>query len=110
MVDDRTFTVSFGAPNGPFLQATSSVALAPVAAATLAVPFAQRGTGAELVGTGPFTLDHYTKNTEAVLTKRADYGWGPGDRAHRAYLDRVVFKIVPESGVRTGSLDSGRCR
>ncbi len=110
VVDDRTFTVSFGAPNGPFLQATSSVALAPVAAATLAVPFAQRGTGAELVGTGPFTLDHYTKNTEAVLTKRADYGWGPGDRANTgaAHLDRVVFKIVPESGVRTGSLDSGQ--
>lgn len=110
VTDPRTFTVAFDQPNGAFLQATSSVALAPVGAATLAVPFAQRGTGAELVGTGPFTLDHYTKNTEVALTKRDDYAWGPADRdnAGAAHLDTVVFKIVPESGVRTGSLDSGQ--
>lgn len=110
VADDRTFTVTFGQPNGPFLQATSSVALAPVAASTLAVPYAQRGTGAELVGTGPFTLDHYTKNTEVALTKRADYAWGPADRQNTgaAHLDTVLFKIVPESGVRTGSLNSGQ--
>jgi len=112
VADDRTLTVTFGAPNGSFLQATSSVALAPVGAATLAVPYAQRGTGPELVGTGPFTLNHYTKNTEVALDQRADYTWGPADRDNTgaAHLDHVVFKIVPESGVRTGSLESGQVR
>ncbi|HEY5877993.1 MAG TPA: ABC transporter substrate-binding protein, partial [Nakamurella sp.] len=86
------------------------MALAPVAAATLAVPFAQRGTGPELVGTGPFALDHYTKNTEVVQDRRADYAWGPdgAQNTGAAYLDQVVFKIVPESSVRTGSLESGQ--
>jgi len=110
VTDDRTLTVAFGAPNGSFLQATSSVALAPVGAATLAVPYGQRGTGTELVGTGPFTLNHYTKNTEVALDRRSDYAWGPADRDNTgaAYLDQVLFKIVPESSVRTGSLESGQ--
>ncbi|MBM9465837.1 ABC transporter substrate-binding protein [Nakamurella leprariae] len=110
VTDDRTFTVHFTAPNGSFLQGVSSVALAPVAASTLAIPFDQRATGEGVIGTGPFVLDHYTKNTEVVLTKRDDYDWGPGDRENTgaAHLDEVVFKIVPESGVRTGSLDSGQ--
>lgn len=107
---DLTFTVTFSQPNGGFLQAVSTVALAPVAAATLAVPYDQRGSGAALVGTGPFTLDHYTKDSEVVLQRRDAYAWGPQTREHpgAAYLDRVVFRIVPESGVRIGSLDSGQ--
>lgn len=107
---DLTFTVKFSEPNGSFLQATSAIALAPVAASTLAIPYDDRASGVGVVGTGPFTLDHYTKNNEVVLKKRTGYNWGPADRTNtgEAHLDQVVFKIVPESGVRTGSLESGQ--
>jgi len=107
---DLTFTVKFSQPNGSFLQATSAIALAPVAAGTLAIPYDDRASGTGVIGTGPFTLDHYTKNNEVVLKKRAGYTWGPADRTNtgEAHLDQVVFKIVPESGVRTGSLQSGQ--
>ena len=108
--DDLNFTVTFTSPNAAFLQATSQVGLGLVAPSTLAIPFDDRATGVGLVGTGPFTLDHYTKNTEVVLKKRPGYAWNPADRQHNgeAYLDQVTFKIVPESGVRTGSLESGQ--
>ena len=84
--------------------------LALVAPSTLAVPFDDRASGVGVVGTGPFTLDHYTKNTEVALDKRPGYAWGPADREHKgeAHLDQVTFKIVPESSVRTGSLESGQ--
>ena len=59
-------TVTFSTPNAPFLQAASQVGLAIVAPSTLAVPFDDRATSG-LVGSGPFTLDHYTKDSEVAL-------------------------------------------
>ena len=45
-----------------------------------------------------------------MLTKRAGYAWAPGDRSNTgdAYLDAIVWQIVPEARVRTGSLQSGQ--
>ncbi|MET0459312.1 MAG: ABC transporter substrate-binding protein [Ilumatobacteraceae bacterium] len=109
VVDPQTVTVTFSAPNAPFLQATSTVPLGFVAASTLALPFEERATSG-LVGTGPFTLNSYTKDSEVVLDKRAGYAWAPEARANdgEAYLDQIVFTIIPESSVRTGALQSGQ--
>jgi peptide/nickel transport system substrate-binding protein len=108
VVDDKTFTVAFSKPNGAFPQAASSVALGLLSPASLKIPFDDRATGKGLSGTGPFTLKSYTKNTSVVLTKRKDYAWAPADYTNKgaAHLDGVEFKIVPEAGVRTGSLTS----
>ncbi|MET0187934.1 MAG: ABC transporter substrate-binding protein, partial [Pseudonocardia sediminis] len=67
----------------------------------------ERCTG--VIGSGPFVLESYTKNDSTVLTKRAGYDWGSSLFTHpgEAYLDRAEFRVVPESGVRTGSLQSG---
>ena len=67
VVDDATFTLAFSTPNAAFLQATSQVGLGPVALSTLAIPYDDRAGGQGVIGTGPFTVDHYTKNTEVVL-------------------------------------------
>lgn len=110
VVDEHTVTVVFSAPNAAFPQATSTVALGVVAASTLAVPFDDRASGAEVVGSGPFVLDRYVKDTETVLTARDDYAWAPEARtgAGAPHLDSVTFQVAPEAGVRTGSLTSGQ--
>lgn len=110
VVDDSTFTVGFSKPNGAFPQAASSVALGLLSPKSLAIPYDDRATGAGLSGTGPFVLKSYTKNTSVVLTKREGYAWAPEDYSNRgaAHLDTVTFTIVPEAGVRTGSLTSGQ--
>jgi peptide/nickel transport system substrate-binding protein len=107
VVDPQTVTVTFTTPNAPFLQAASQVGLAIVAPSTLAVPFDDRATTG-LVGSGPFTLGSYAKDTEVVLAKRTGYAWGSEvrDNAGEAYLDEVVFSIIPEASVRTGALTS----
>jgi len=109
VVDDQTVTVTFSQPNAPFPQAVATSGMGIVGPATLAVPFEDRAT-ANLVGTGPFVLESYTAGSEIVLTKREGYAWAPGDRTNTgdAYLDRIVWQIVPEAGVRTGSLQSGQ--
>lgn len=110
VVDDDTVEVDFTKPNAAFPNATASVALGIVAPKTTETPFEDRADGTAVIGTGPFTLSSYTKNTSTVLTKRKDYDWGPAARSNTgaAHLSKVTFQVVPEASVRTGSLQSGQ--
>ena len=109
VVDDRTAQVTFSAPNVQFLQATSTHSLGLVSSASAALPPAQR-CAEGISGSGPFTLAEYVQNQSITLEKRTGYDWGSSlwDVDGEALLDRVVFQIVPEAGVRTGSLQSGQ--
>ncbi|WP_181781882.1 ABC transporter substrate-binding protein, partial [Pseudonocardia pini] len=100
-------TVSFQQPNVQFLQGTSTHSLGILSPASVAKSDDDRCTG--VIGSGPFTLANYTQNATITLAKRPGYDWGSSLFAHQgeAYLDTLEFRIVPESGVRTGSLQSG---
>ncbi|TDN43170.1 peptide/nickel transport system substrate-binding protein [Curtobacterium flaccumfaciens] len=110
VIDDDTVEVDFTTPNAAFPNATASVALGIVAPKTTETPFDDRADGKAVIGTGPFTLSSYTKNTSTVLTKRKGYDWGPAARSNTgaAHLSKVTFQVVPEASVRTGSLQSGQ--
>ncbi|MEV0248932.1 ABC transporter substrate-binding protein [Nocardia sp. NPDC050712] len=109
VLDPLTARVEFSQPNAQFLQATSTPQLGIQAESTTAKPAEQRCLG-DNVGTGPFTYAEYRQGQSAVLAKRAGYAWGSAVFGHQgeAYLDRIEFRVVPESGVRTGSLSSGQ--
>lgn len=51
--------------------------------------------------TGPFKLDHWTKDVELVYTANSDY-WGG-----RPALDRLVWQTIPDDTVRLSSLKTG---
>lgn len=109
VVDDLTAKVSFGQPNAQFLQASSTFSLGLVStASTKKTPQDRCATG--VAGSGPFVLDKYVRNQSITLTKRTGYNWGSSawKKPGEAYLDRLVFKIIPEAGVRSGSLQSGQ--
>jgi len=61
-----------------------------------------------VVASGPFVLSKYVANQSITLTSAAATTGARrcGARRARTYLDKVVFKVVPEAGVRTGSLQS----
>ena len=125
-VDDDTVEVHFAKPNAAFPNATAAVGLGIVGAATLAVPYEERADGASLVGTGPFTLESYTKDVSTVLdrarrlrvvTRRARQrrrraprhrhlpGRARGERAHRRARVRPVRRDRrgPADGCRRSS-------
>lgn len=108
VVDDLTARVEFTTPNSQFLQASSTFSLGLVAEASLRQSADQRCQS--VIGSGPFVLDKYTPNQSVALSKRKGYNWGSAIWKHQgeAYLDRLVFQVVPESGVRVGSLQSGQ--
>ncbi|MYS19309.1 peptide/nickel transport system substrate-binding protein [Streptomyces sp. DvalAA-14] len=109
VLDAHTAEVTFDHPNAQFLQATSTTTLGLLAPASLQRSAQSLCTG-PLIGSGPFTLDSYTPGRSVELSRRADYKGGSALWRHTgpAYLDKITFTVVPESGVRTGSLESGQ--
>jgi peptide/nickel transport system substrate-binding protein len=107
--DPRTVVVTFDEPNAQFLNATSTVTLGMLAPATLEAAPEALCNGEGLIGTGPFAVESRTQDASTILTKREGYNWPSEIVEHSgdAYLDRIEFTIVPESSVRTGSLQSG---
>ena len=55
------------------------------------------------VGTGPFKFVKWVKDDQIVLAKNANY-W---DKAGGPYLDKVVFRSIPENSVRFLELKAG---
>ncbi|WP_235828302.1 ABC transporter substrate-binding protein [Actinomadura rubteroloni] len=109
VVDDHTAKVTFKQPNAQFLQASSTFSLGIESSATVRKTPEERCTKG-VSGSGPFTLSSYVPNQSIALARRTGYAWGSSlfKKKGEAYLDKLVFKIVSESGVRTGSLQSGQ--
>ena len=55
------------------------------------------------MGTGPYTLDHWTRATEIVLNKNSNY-WGGWEGNH---VDKVVIKYADEPATRILALKNG---
>jgi peptide/nickel transport system substrate-binding protein len=109
VVDPLTVRVAFKQPNAQFLQATSTFSLGIESSASVKKT-PQQKCSQGVVGSGPFVLKQYVANQSTTLAKRTKYAWGSSLWAKKgeAYLDKLVFKVVPEAGVRAGSLQSGQ--
>ncbi|MER5787574.1 ABC transporter substrate-binding protein [Streptomyces sp. NPDC001980] len=109
VVDPLTVKVTFKQPNAQFLQATSTHSLGIESSASVKKSPQQKCSDG-VVGSGPFVLKQYVQNQSVTLAKRTGYDWGSSlwSKKGEAYLDKLVFKVVPEAGVRAGSLQSGQ--
>jgi len=52
------------------------------------------------VGTGPFRFREWIRGDRVVLERNPDY-WGP------VYLDRLVFRVIPNAALRVTALEVG---
>ncbi|MFJ9707147.1 ABC transporter substrate-binding protein [Streptomyces sp. NPDC101234] len=109
VIDPLTVKVTFKQPNAQFLQATSTHTLGIESSASVRKTPQQKCSDG-IVGSGPFVLKQYVQNQSITLARRTGYAWGSAlwSKKGEAYLDKLVFKVVPEAGVRAGSLQSGQ--
>ncbi|MGC4933655.1 ABC transporter substrate-binding protein [Gordonia sp. DT30] len=113
VIDSHTVRLRFAHPLASALQAVSFTANAGpgfLSPNTLRLSATQRSADAtKVVGTGPFVYQSWKPQVETVLVRRAGYDWAPPALKHQgeAYLDKIVFRSIPEASVRTGSLTSG---
>ncbi|OHV25416.1 ABC transporter substrate-binding protein [Parafrankia soli] len=107
-VDELTVVQHFGAAFPAWPVALANTGFGILAPATLDLPYEQRFN--KVVGSGPFVLTSYTKNSEVVLSRRDGYRWAPRYRSRTgdAYLDKVVYRIIAEPSVRAGALQNGQ--
>ncbi|MGW3950994.1 ABC transporter substrate-binding protein [Streptomyces sp. NPDC004752] len=101
---EHRVTVEFAEPNAAFLTSLSRAYVGIVSQKTAELPVEKRQKW--LDGSGPFYLEEYVPNQRIVLKKRKDYNWAPKYFEHSgsAYLDEVVYKIIPEDSVRNGAV------
>lgn len=61
------------------------------------------------VGSGPFKVVRWDRQSQVELVRNPDYNWAPPTAKHQgpAWLDRVVWKFIQEPSVRFASLQAG---
>lgn len=107
--DAQHVVINFAQPNAQFLQATSTMSLGMFASKTVQASVDARCQG-ELIGSGPFVLKTFVHNQKVDITRRSGYKWPSSLAQHQgeSYLDGIEYRVIPESGVRFGSLVSGQ--
>lgn len=107
-VDDHTVKIVYETPTSQtgILDALSQAYLGMVSPA--AVEKYGADFGRNPVGTGPFVFKSWTQNDSVVLTRNADYQWGPANAkiTGPARIDGIKFTFVPESAARLAALQS----
>lgn len=107
LLASHTIRISFSEPYPRFLQNASRPQFAPGSPAAW-----QRMGAAYLnapVGTGPFKVEGWPSENTVVLVRNPDYKWGPPYAQNKgaAYLDRIMFRFIPEQAARTLALEKG---
>ena len=102
--DEHTVAFQFSAVDAPFLDRVATLGLLPK-------HILGELPGAEIkthkwfrapVGLGPFMFKEWVSGSHLVLVKNPSY-WKPG----RPYLDRIIYKIVPDANALLNQLETG---
>ena len=61
------------------------------------------------VGSGPFKIVRWDRQSQVELVRNPDYNWAPPTAKHQgpAWLERIVWKFLQEPSVRFASLQAG---
>ncbi|EEG86506.1 ABC transporter, substrate-binding protein, family 5 [Proteus penneri ATCC 35198] len=106
-VDDHTVRFVLTRSEAPFI-ADMAMDFASILSAEYADNMMKAGTpekvDLEPIGTGPFQLQQYQKDSR-ILYKANDQYWGK-----KPDIDRLVFSITPDASVRYAKLQKGECQ
>jgi peptide/nickel transport system substrate-binding protein len=108
VIDDYTAKVVLTEPFSPFLT-YSSVTIIPRPVSPKAYAELGDDINNHPVGTGPFMYKEYVKQDHFTMVRNPDFKWGAPFAAHQdaAYLDEILWKIIPEPSTRVAALDNG---
>jgi len=61
------------------------------------------------VGTGPFVFKEWSKGNYITLERNPNY-WDKSKGVSKPYLDKIIFKVVPDAGARAAALEKGEAQ
>ena len=105
-VDGDTVKIVLARPNQQFLRDVTRIQSGIIAEKTLELDFEEASQPIKHVGAGPFVYEAWVPGQEARLVRRRGYRWAPpcSPNQGEAYLDRLIWRVLPEVGLRTGAL------
>lgn len=106
-VDDLTVVFHFDKPTATFWS-TMTMPYAAIISPTSVQQMEDSG-GGYPVGSGPFMLGDWQTGQSITMHKYPDYTWGPPnvDNTGEPYLDKLVFKTIPDAATQLAALESG---
>ena len=113
VIDDHTVEFTLPVPFAPFLRSMGTAVyprhiLEPhVDDGTFADTWGIDTDPAEIVGTGPFTIESYDPGERVVLARNPDYWMTDGEGNRLPYLDRIVHNIVEDLDAELDSFLAG---
>ena len=107
VVDDHTVRVNFKAPFAPFLTYAAGSWLPLLSPKT--TPEQGPAVNTQPIGSGPFVISEWVRQDHIAMERNPRYARRAPWSSHQGppYLDRVVWKIVPEAGARAATINSG---
>ncbi|CAM3937946.1 ABC transporter substrate-binding protein [Serratia silvae] len=106
-IDDHTVRFTLAHPEAPFV-ADLGWYFASILSAEYANSMLKAGTpervDMEPIGTGPFELKQYHKDSRILFSAFPDYWQG------KAKIDRLVFSITPDASIRYAKLEKNECQ
>ncbi|MBA2692076.1 MAG: ABC transporter substrate-binding protein [Rubrobacter sp.] len=108
-VDELTVRFNLTSPLGPFLR---NIAMSPFGIASpAALEEDAEGFWQNPVGTGPFQFDSWDRGNEVRVTAYEDW-WGTdlgeGEGGAGPFVDRIVFRSIPDNAARVAALAGGQ--
>jgi len=107
IIDDHTIKMIMTRPFSPFLSGLNGYLgiVSPTAVRSMGLAEFARAP----VGTGPFKFGEWVEADHITVVKNPDYNWGSAKFQHTgaAYVDEIVYKVIPDAAVRTGTVLSG---
>lgn len=107
ILDEYTIRVNFQEPYAPFLTYVAAGTLSLVSPTAVK----ERGDdfGLRPVGSGIFSVEEYVSKDHVTLVRNPDYNRKPpwGDHEGPAYLEKIIWKFIPEPGTRVTTVETG---
>lgn len=109
-VHDDIVKVVLSRPNQQFLRDLARMNSGLVGEKTLELDLEEAGKPMNHVGAGPFVYASHVPGEQTRFVRRRGFNWAPRTSPNQgeAYLDEIIWKALPEVGLRTGALMSNQ--
>jgi ABC-type transport system substrate-binding protein len=108
VVDDYTVKINLTGPDAALLAALSDATQTTGIASKAAFDkMGQDGLNLHAVGTGPFVFDQFQSGAQLSLNRNDNYWDKDADGNPLPYLDKIVYRFIPDDSVRLTEMRSG---
>ncbi len=108
VIDDYTVKINLTGPDAALLAALSDATQTTGIASKAAFDkMGQDGLNLHAVGTGPFVFDQFQSGAQLSLNRNDNYWDKDADGNPLPYLDKIVYRFIPDDSVRLTEMRSG---